>query len=234
MPSLHGRTRNRALTANSVPGVDPRLAWDLSKKEEVTRPIFRYIQAFEDCMYPWDPAVVKAVRAFDPRVVPLCSVSVYQHPDGSIEKYVRHCIALEQYPLEFKEPAFVNLLMPTSRASVNYGRHPNVWLKGWSGPQSAEKVTPGDYWPFDWEVFNFLHVRFQTYDGNAKKVMAERYGAEDEAKKTELEKLDAEIDYRLDEDRSYIEKAAKAVDRKLIERGISVDTTPNPFVHLGS
>jgi hypothetical protein len=218
-----------------VPGVDPYVQHQLSQKpDDELHPVARYIQMFEDVQYPWDPAVIKAIRLFDPRVVPLCSVSVYRHPNGGTEKYVRHAIALEVYPLEFREPVMTNLLAPSYPGSVNYGRRPNVWLKGWAGPQPDTVVTPGEYWPFDWECLRFLKERFATYDSNATKVIKTMVDAEEEAKQKALDAEDRESSYRLDHDWVNLQNAARRVDPSLIKRGVMVDTTPNPFVYLGS
>lgn len=226
---------SRLIRPGQVPGVgDPRLqAETITNPDAVLRPVHRYIQMFEDCMYPWDKAIVKALRSFDPRIVPLCSVSVYKHPEGGLEKFVRHVIALEVNPLEFREPVLVNLLPPVSPGSVNYGRHPNTWLKGWSGPQPNDTVTPGDFWPFDWEVVNYLKARFSTYDSNTERVVRERVNSEEYAKQKALDDMDKEIDYRLEHDKKHLKAAAQRVSPDLVRRGILYDTRPDPFVHLG-
>jgi hypothetical protein len=225
---------NRLLQPGQVPGYDPRVQMPMTTdKDAVMRPVARYIQAFEDVQYPWNPVVVEALRKFDPRIVPLCTVSVYRTPAGSIHKFVRHVIALEQNPLEMREPVMANLLAPTAPTAINYGRHPNVWLKGWAGPQPSDTVLPGDYWPFDWEVEAFLRARFHTYDANAAKVSKSWKDTEDAVKASALAKMDAEIDYRLDHDKNHLRKAAQAVDPQLKKRGILRDTTPNPMVHMG-
>lgn len=155
------RRLNHAMPSYQVPVAD----------SPYTCPGWLWIGTFFSCvpdsMYPWDPAVLRAIREFEPTVVPLTVRFVYRQADyGNLQEpvvFVRHGIG--RY-----ERSVVAPLMPFScdmpSTPIPGCRHlprPNILEVIWEDKKEPGSDLPGPYLPFDWELYASLR---QSYVSN--------------------------------------------------------------------
>lgn len=147
---------------------------------ECTAPGYLYYGHFFSCVpdpaYPWDPAVLSAIREFCPDAMPVVVRSVWRNGDyGQMQEpfvITRHGLgrAIRDPMLPIHEFQCTMPSIPT-KGLVIPGRNisdcrPNYLECEWYDPDDRPwgRDLPGTYLPFDWE---FYHALRRCYDDDA-------------------------------------------------------------------
>lgn len=132
---------------------------------------------YQDVTYPWDPAVVRAIREFEPTMVPMTVRSVWQKADyGNLDHnepliIVRFGIARvvrdARIPIHnfqcgmpmHREPALRHDAHALAQVRPNW-----IELNNYADrdvrPYGPD--LPGAFLPFDWELFNGLRIGYEN------------------------------------------------------------------------
>lgn len=204
-----------------------------------------YIGAFYTCvpnpLYPWDPAVVRAMRTLYPDFQPLWVNYVYQSPLDTQKREIvvgRHAYGYSKgfpnHDVEIPLPS-----RPFGGIKVD---HPSRIEDDLSlGYKQEFNDLPGDYLPFGWWLYNAF-LREGTPAGRAgtdaavELVMQRnlaRAKATEEADKAERK---AEWNEFLDHQQKVYEQAgdAEISGYEKAWRAGEIRPTPKPFVDLGT
>lgn len=155
------------------------------------------ISCIPDAVYPWDREVLRAVREFDPGVVPIWVRWIFLSPQDTGEPEVvvfgRHGIA-RRLPRDPKSPEPV----PLQIMGFESGRpqpHPHLIEFIWMGARDKRASDlPGAYKPFDWEMYHWMRNNYQTK--SVKELVREAVFNPEDRRKAEFKKKQAEDDYR--------------------------------------
>lgn len=148
---------------------------------DYTAPGYLYYGHFFSCVpdaaYPWDPAVLAAIREFCPDAMPILIRSVWRNGDyGQMDEpfvVVRHGIARAIRDPKLPIHENLNCRMPSlpTRGLCIPGRsildcRPNYLEAEWYDPDNRPwgHDLPGAYLPFDWE---FYHSLRRCHDDNS-------------------------------------------------------------------
>jgi len=140
-------------------------------------PIGVVVSAIPDVLYPWDPAVVKAIRKeFDPGLVPLMVKRVYRARSGAQRVYRFHALASlvldkDYRPAPWTERVLKPICGPVPRVSLM-----NLHLE--DGNKRPGDGRPGEYRPFTWELFYRLRSLWQDWSEKEIKAYKEEHGRE--------------------------------------------------------
>lgn len=187
-----------------------------------------------DPMYPWDPAVVKAIREFDPTFIPVWIRWVFMKPldeAGSYQTvvYGRHALGrvvknphgtLEPFPVE----------MPSMPCQGIWFSRPNMIERFWMGPQQGE--LPGCYLPFDWSLWKFCRESY--LETSAKKLKELTVDATKDTKERREAATQDELAYRSRDLEKFVQKKLDQVSEVDIKEHLLGDRVKSakPFVDL--
>lgn len=159
-------------------------------------------------MYPWDPAVVKAIREFEPDFCPLWVTTTYKAPSGGFKVFGRHAIGIDTRS-HIQEGKHHPVRVLTTCWGLNAGRRPIVVEELIQNPH--EQVIPDlkvfGYAPLDWDFYYRAKAshyeqkkkREQALDDPEAEREAEAYiRAKNESDAREKKAADDEADYRFD------------------------------------
>lgn len=133
-----------------------------------TAPGWRFITEIYSCIpdaaYPWDPAIVRAIREFCPDAQPISIRTVWKSSalDGNVQTMVllRHGIARAvRDPIAPIHSFYCH--MPSTPRSIHLSR-PNYIEVNWYDKQIRPwgYDLPGAYLPFDWEFYKSLRTAY--------------------------------------------------------------------------
>lgn len=189
------------------------------------------ISCIPDAAYPFDPAVLRAIHVFDPRVIPLWVRRVYRNPStGGVLVVGRHAIASHVWnPHSSIDRNVYRALMPTYRASerptqVDFHHH---------GPRSGNGLV-GPYLPFDGYVYDVLRRTYDTWSVKERQAYIETHG--DEARATKAKAAaEAESDYIAKSDGPWLQKHIEQFDaddaKRVMAGGDKPATKPMVEIH---
>jgi hypothetical protein len=127
-----------------------------------------FIYTYPDVMYPWDPAVIKAIREFCPDVIPITARTTYRYSNyneqgrlGDPVTFIRHGLArIVRDPKVQPHPAVCRLPIHTTAFDrgdphVLSAVEPNWVEVYWQDNEVKEhgQDLPGAYLPSDWELY---------------------------------------------------------------------------------
>ena len=186
----------------------PEVDWEMRRKGDVWQFWSETISACGSETYPVDPAVVKAIREFEPDFCPLWVTTVYLSPAGSFKVFGRHAIGID-CKSHVQEGKHHPVRVWTASYGVNKGRRPILVeeLLQNEDEQLIPDLKVFGYAPMDW---GFYHKARRSWYEQKKKL--EQYASDPdatkeatdylEAKRTsdakEKASMDAEADYRFD------------------------------------
>jgi hypothetical protein len=156
-----------------------------------------------DAVYPWDPAVLRAIWEFDPEVVPVWEKWIFMPPldDSSSDEVLvvgRHCVARHKPTLVNEAYPFL-CEMPTMPCQGVVFQRPNV-LEFVLADGNKEEGTdlPGPYVAWDWNLWRLLRELYNPCTDGQK--LGEEY-IEREVQRREASKKSVRDDLRArDED----------------------------------
>lgn len=184
-----------------------------------------------DVMYPFDPAVLRAIHVFDPRVVPLWVRRVYRHHStGGIVILGRHAIGSHVWnPRNPIDRNVFRSLMPTYRALE---RPTQVDFHHVGGKRPGNGLC-GDYLPFDSFVSYILRKTYDTWTHAERLAYIEKHGEEAKAAKAKAA-AEAESEYIVKSDGPWLQKHIEQFDdddaRRVMAGGDK--PAPTPFVEV--
>ena len=214
------------ISSHAAPEGTPASEFEFAlKKTDVIHKVETIIQLFPDVEYPWDPVLVAQVKEVEPRAIPVWIKEIYRTPAGSEVVFGFNGI----YRYDYQEPILDWRLRGSILRVGDYtGPIPNyewVILKG---------DEPGNGWPGPYiglgDASPFIHpetgeeVWLTTLDRIKRVVHTYQYepespeeanrrldNAQAEHKRRVMDKLEAEHDYRWDNDGAVDRKAASGV-----------------------
>lgn len=129
---------------------------------------WRFLGEFYSCIpdvaYPWDPAVVRAIRSFCPDAQPISIKTVWKSSalDGNVKTMVlvRHGIARAVRDPVAPTHSF-HCRMPSTGAGIRL-HTPNYIEVNWYDKENRPwgYDLPGAYLPFDWEFYSSLRLSY--------------------------------------------------------------------------
>jgi hypothetical protein len=126
-----------------------------------------FISCVPDSAYPWDPAVLKAIREFCPDAVPLGFRYVYQWGGyGQMSEPIvlfRHGLGRYIPSLKLSSMDFLCDMPSTPVPGCHYLPRPNYIENIWHD-QNDRRLgpdLPGAYLPFDWEYYHALRKGYE-------------------------------------------------------------------------
>jgi hypothetical protein len=196
------------------------------------------VSAVPSELYPPDPAVVRALRSVDPRVVPLCIRKVYRTQGHSLIIQTYHAIGIhESEPDAPLWPWVYRCLMPSTPTSPRLMRPTRILYHLWDpGGRKALVPGPGTWLPFDWRWLNAMESVQQDITPEEARQVREEKGREAQRRKAREAAL-AEASYIEQSDQRVLDRNVSAFDVddwKNVERGrLAPPRAPRPYVDLG-
>ncbi len=155
-----------------------------------------------------DPAIVRAIRRFDPDFIPLACLKMYQTPTGGEDRRVYTVIA-RSVPDPEESPddcAPVNVMLPAKGRVLPGPYYPMKTLaekwdeKSWQFRNGVPEVAI----PFDWNVYHFCksaYWRFRQAQRSIKADVMERVDNRIREERAAVESVEAEASGRLMDNR---------------------------------
>ena len=194
-------------------------------------PVATIVQVVPDVTYPWDPAVVRAIRReFDPNMVPVWIRKVYKHDTGGVEVTGYHGIASHKWSPDVRVPLWVyRALMPTVGG---FERPTSIHLHlREKDPQGVP--IPGSFVPFDWRIYDGLISGRDEMTTAERKQFLKDHGREAEAAKAS-EAAHEQAAQRWKDDGAWIKRRAQEITASDIKEAVhKKPEPPKPFVFLG-
>jgi hypothetical protein len=136
-----------------------------SRRHVTWRPAGVVVTAIKDVMYPYDDAVVRAVRReFDPAIIPVMVLRAYKSETGELRIHRVHAIASHQ-PLKEGVPAWSErVLMPMRGRARPRPTHMDLHLEDRADRKGDG--LPGVPLPFDWRVYYALRSLYQEWSAH--------------------------------------------------------------------
>jgi len=193
-----------------------------------------YSAVFSDGLDP-DPAVVNAIRAFDPEYVPLLVRRVFQAPTGGVVIFGYHVIGRHIAHLEPGDPRSpVRLQATPSRwpyaSDTIYAQR--TWSIAWKkGSWQHRDGFPDVYLPHDMWLCRWMEAIHKEMFGSAQDIraqIAQRWRAEAEAEQRELDAAQGAARARLHDDRHELEDAVDNTLHWMEHPRQQPDPTPEP------
>ena len=183
---------------------------------------------------PIEAKWVRAIQAFEPNLVPVWIRLAFRAPNSGIHVYVRHglariCTANRlKYDWEMKP-----LLMPTSPLPWRVAGKPHHMAAVFRDPQAPD-IHPGlpikPYFAFSKSVVDEIKAQFDAYRDEDKAEADVEQWARDSADtdRTKLEKVQAEADYRWDQQPDMYAALRDMPSRELDEAVAMTYSQPAP------
>lgn len=127
------------------------------------RAVHTHVQLIPHVMYPYDPAVLRAIREWiDPNAVAVWVTKVYQAQTGGLRLAGFHALASNVWNPRGEAPApwTRRVLMPSTGALL-YPNHMNFHVM--DGRTRKGDGLPGEYLPFDYRVFKIARDLYDKW-----------------------------------------------------------------------
>jgi len=202
-------------------------------------------QTFPDTVYPWDPAIVRACQAVDPRVRPLWVKLVFKRPVDDArgwewKVFGRHALGLKvDSPSNDRERltvlrGFQDKSPPNLVLEILEDNRP--WMK-----EENQGDLPGKYLKFDWYIYQgvrklYVNTNIKA-DEPAKQALLDKREREARAKQAAWADFHADVS---DFKRTYVQKIlnqqSEAEAQQWLAKNAAGLTGPaaKPHVFLGS
>lgn len=196
----------------------------------------------QDVRYPWDPAVMRAIREFCPDAMPILIKSIWRrsrlshmHPEEMI--LVRHGIARAiRDPIAPVHTFYCD--MPARPIPGIPLRRPNYievnWYDKLDRPWGHD--LPGAYLPFDWELHASLRQGYEDNlsSGDLIRKLCDPYFARRKAKEMQAHSERAyEADHLLAEEKKILDQTSELEMRDAF-LGDQTPPKPNPTVAVSA
>jgi hypothetical protein len=173
-----------------------------------------------------DPAVTKALREFDPELIPMWRIQLWRFPDGSQVRAVHHVIGRYfPVPRYMRRRFHVGMPMDARRKVPNFL---DAVLE-YDDTLQFRQGGPGDYVPWDWALYRWCRFQFD-------KTTVEAWERRHEVREQRIAKAQAdhqaELAYRKKQIEPYLQRLADSLsDRDWKEYMAAVWENPgNPEI----
>jgi len=196
------------------------------------------VSAVPSELYPADPAVVRAMRQVDPRIVPLTVRKVYKTQGGSRIVQTYHAIGIhEPEPDAPLWPWVYRCLMPSTPTRPRLERPTRILYHLWDpGTRSSLYPGPGLWLPFDWRWLNALEsVQREMTAAEAREIREER-GREAQSRRAREQALREAADVEKSDQRVLDRNVAAfdVDDWRMVDKGLlAPPRQPQEYVDLG-
>ena len=182
--------------------------WEMKKKGDVWCFVAETISACGSEAYPVDPAIVKAIREFEPDFCPLWVTTTYRSPAGSYKVFGRHAIGID-CKTHVQEGQHKPVRVWTATYGVNAGRRP-ILVEELIQDEKVELIPElkvYGYAPMDWGFYHKARkswyeqkrkLELYSNDPDAEKEAKAYLEAKEEADAKAKKAVDDEADYRFD------------------------------------
>lgn len=181
--------------------------------------------------YPWDPAVLRAIHEFDPRVIPVWVTRVYRAVDTGGELVLgRHAIASHVWnPRQPPDMNVYRALMPIRGGPQQ--RPTQLDLHITRRPKGNGLC--GDYVPFGWEVYKLLRRTYDEWSAKERMRYVDEHGEVAQAARAR-KKAEEEAAYAAKTDSRWLRKHLEQIDQNDLARIAAGGARhePKPFVHV--
>lgn len=165
-------------------------------------------QVVPDAACPWDPQVVRAMRALDPAIVPLWATWVYAPPADQSDKTVfitgRHAVGWHRPDLPSQE---FHALMPSGRiGGMSFKRPTRIWKIYHEAHETNDRI--GGFVPWSWWMYYNLRDEFCENGFRSMREINEMKRQAIQKQKQEHDQLMADMD---EATAPFIEKALEGV-----------------------
>lgn len=217
--------------ANNAPAL--KRNFKLSSQEQGWKEIGMELSCVPNAVYPWDKEVVAAIRRIAPDIVPVWVRWIFKDPDGKVVVFGRHALARVNKDKKNEGVAWP-VEMPSMPCNGMWFEAPNDELIIWqSETNSVAEDVPGDYKPFNWELYKFVADNYKHHDvKELKKRFIDDVKA---ARQSEREKLAAEQDYIKRDLDKFVDKMLDKVSESEVKDWMLGDKSPKtkPTVVVG-
>jgi len=139
------------------------------------RTLWTAVSVVPDVLYPSDPAVVRAIREFDPNVIPLFVRRAFRASTGQVVVRGFHAFASHRWNPSRKPASWTkHVLMPTY-SNAPRPTHMDLHLE--DRTQRIGDGLPGGYVPFDWRQYHGLRAMYDEWSDKQKLQFVEEHGA---------------------------------------------------------
>ncbi len=218
----HVRSRPSGLEiGQSRPTIGDRRAWRGWAVE---------VSAIPDVLYPFDPAVLRAVhREFDPHVLPVIVRRVFRSSTGGFRVARFHALARRHRDFELTPAPWTYRVMMPLRGRQ---QSPTVMIM-----HLEDRTTrlgdglPGSYLPFNWRVYGALRGLYQTLSTTEKKQLIHQKGRAAQARKKRIA-ADEMVRRRQRDDAAWLKQKVETIRndehivRRLIHQQMNTEKTP--------
>jgi hypothetical protein len=162
----------------------PHLLPDDADEVKITR-AWRVIgsetKAVPDVVYPFDPAVIRAIHEFDPNIVPLFCKAIYRASTGEIRVFGWHTIGSFYRDPHYKIPSWAYRVMRPASGPIGIPvTKMNMHIKDKRARKGDGLPGMGAYLPCDWRVYVLLREMYAEW--TAKQIMAFQKKVQDDAR----------------------------------------------------
>lgn len=215
--------------------------FEFTKPKDAWRFLGEQISCVPDVEYPWDPAIVKAIRAFEPEFVPFFVRSRYVSPTGGEYIFGRHGLAVAPRIPE-RRHQIIRPLMPSTTAGPRYPIVMNDILQDKTNRIVPELSVFG-FMKFDWALYHKAKRSWWDLKHNESTQTAERDAADYQRESGDaalrvLQAQEAESDYKFDHETNKgktIKSAFEAMSASdWANLGAPQDYKARPFIHTSS
>jgi hypothetical protein len=207
-------------------------AYQTRRSRRGWRAIWTHVSAVPDVLYPYDPAVWRAIREFDPNTIVLMTKRAYQAPTGE-ERVLRfHTLSSHRWnPDQPPDPALKAVLTPTW-CNMPQPTHIDLHLENRRARRGDG--LPGEYIPFDWRVYYALRSSYQEWTGaQIERFLAENDAAAQAQKRREA--AEARVQERFRKEGARLMEHWSRIDKHDAERLIAkaiAEAEPKPMVTI--
>ncbi len=208
----------------------PEVRMDFHKNSDTMRETHYTYLLSDDVTYPWNPAIVRAIRSFDPDVIPATVKRTYRLPTGGAVVF-RYYALLRRTTTPHMRHAHFN-----THIGHMGGIAPNIEELIFEGekPAGAPDGWPGAFIPMTWDIYYRTKRAFHLGQRSAKKIAEDIRAAREKLKELQWKALHDELDYRWDHDEPYFTRVAQQLSGpEIASIGRHVQREKKPMVFVG-
>lgn len=185
--------------------------------ERAWRVVGSETKAIADAVYPWDPAVVKAIHEFDPNVEPLFCKAVYRSSTGGIRVFGWHAIGSLHRDPRYRVPSWAYRVMRPASGRIGLpATQFDLHLKDRRLPKGNGLPGGGAYLPFDWRVFALLRSMYVEW--TARQVLDFNKRVQEDARRIAREKAEQRSEDAWKQDERIMRPHFENIDQHDIAR----------------
>lgn len=202
----------------------------VSKHPRAYRTHWTTVSAIPDAVYPYDPAVVRAIREFDPNVIPLFVRRAYKATTGQVVVRGFHAFASHRWNPSGKPASWTNLVLMPTYSNAPRPTHMDLHLEDRN--QRKGDGLPGAYVPFDWRQYHGLRALYDEWTDKQKVTWLQQNDRAAQARRAR-EKAQARVEERWARHGHELKGHLSRLDKTDAERLIQKQQQPQRKIHVG-